>query len=219
MRQLLYIILCMTLATSLQAQEARHLFLSMPDSILPTLTKVNRADCIDFLDSQMRALVKNRFDQQSEMTRLTNDYIAMQLSPKHLFEMKVFPMSDTTQVIICTVQTVCGEACDSRIDFYTTAWESLTIEKFITLPTQDDFQPDTVPTQIADTLSTSWESLQNEADILLTRASLADSCDILTIQYTTPEYMSKESAARFTPLLKRQEITYEWKDGRFVRRE
>lgn len=94
MKQYLYLILCIMLATSLQAQEARHAFVNMPDSILPTLTKINRADCIDFLDSHMRALVKNRFDQESEMTRLTKDYIAMQLSPMQQFEMKLLPTSE-----------------------------------------------------------------------------------------------------------------------------
>ena len=86
MKQILYTIFCIVFATSLQAQEARHAFVNMPDSILPVLTKINRADCIDFLDSHMKALVKNRFDQQSEMTHLSKDYIAIQLSPQSFFE-------------------------------------------------------------------------------------------------------------------------------------
>ena len=49
------------------AQEARTLFVHMPDSILPLLTPVNRADCIDFLDSRMRAVVTNRLGGKSEM--------------------------------------------------------------------------------------------------------------------------------------------------------
>ena len=79
------------------------MFINMPDSLLPILTKVNRADCIDFLDYDMRALVKNRFDQESEMTRLTDDYIAMRLSSKHQFEIKLLPVRDSIS-IICTVQ-------------------------------------------------------------------------------------------------------------------
>ena len=34
---------------SLQAQEAKTLFVNIPDSLTPLLTKVNREDCIDFL--------------------------------------------------------------------------------------------------------------------------------------------------------------------------
>ena len=56
---------------------AKELFVSMPDSILPTLTSVNRADCIDFLESNMKARVDNRFGQTSEMLELSNDSIKL----------------------------------------------------------------------------------------------------------------------------------------------
>ena len=215
MKKLLYFILGFTLTASLQAQEVRQAFINMPDSILPILTKVNRADCIDFLDSHMRAIVKNRFDQQSEMTRLTKDYIAMQLSPQSHFEMKLLPVTDSTH-IICTIQTICSNACDSRIDFYTDDWVALDKKEFITLPSQSDFVPETIPLQVADTLPTPWEVLRNEADILLMQASLADSTSTLTFQYTTPGYMSKPSATQYVPLLKRKSISYEWKNGKFI---
>ena len=215
MKKLLYFILGFTLTASLQAQEVRQAFINMPDSILPILTKVNRADCIDFLDSHMRAIVKNRFDQQSEMIRLTKDYIAMQLSPQSHFEMKLLPVTDSTH-IICTIQTICSNACDSRIDFYTDDWVALDKKKFITLPSQSDFVPEAIPLQVADTLSTPWEVLRNEADILLMQASLADSTSTLTFQYTTPGYMSKPSATQYVPLLKRKSISYEWKNGKFI---
>ncbi len=52
----------------------------MPDSLSPLLTKVNREDCIDFLESKMKAQVENRFGKKSEMTDLSKDYIRMQMS-------------------------------------------------------------------------------------------------------------------------------------------
>ena len=57
------------------AQQAKQYFVSMPDTILPLLTEINRADCIDFLESNMRAIVTNRLDGKSEMTTLTDNYI------------------------------------------------------------------------------------------------------------------------------------------------
>ena len=217
MKQILYFILSILLAAPLQAQQVRKAFVNMPDSILPILTKVNRADCIDFLDSDMRALVKNRFDQTSEMTRLTADYIAMQLSPQSRFEMKILPITDTTHVI-CTIRTVCSKACDSQLQFYTNDWTPLDPTDFITLPSSTDFVPETVPSQVADTLSTPWETLCAEADILLMQATLSDTTSTLTFRYTTPQYMGKESAARFIPLLKTEAVSYDWQGGKFVRR-
>lgn len=218
MKKLLYFILGFTLTASLQAQEAKQVFVNMPDSILPILTKVNRADCIDFLDSDMRALIKNRFDQQSEMTRLTSDYIHMQLSPLSTFELKLLPLTDTTR-IICTIRTVCSKACDSRISFYTTDWTPLASANYITPPLSTDFLPDSIPAAISDTLRTPWETLRTEADILLMKATLSDSTGTLSYEYTTPQYMGTESSGQLFPLLKRSHLVYEWKDGRFVRKE
>ena len=48
-------------------QEAKAVFVSMPDSLSPLLTAVNRADFIDFLESKMKAKVENRFGGESEM--------------------------------------------------------------------------------------------------------------------------------------------------------
>ena len=93
-------------STALQAQEAKTLFVNMPDSLSPLLTKVNREDCIDFLESKMKAQVENRFGKKSEMTDLGKDYIRMQMSVQSTWQMKVLALNDSTNVI-CTVSTVC----------------------------------------------------------------------------------------------------------------
>ena len=88
-------------STALQAQEAKTLFVNMPDSLSPLLTKVNREDCIDFLESKMKAQVENRFGKKSEMTDLSKDYIRMQMSAQSTWQMKVLALNDSTKVI-CT---------------------------------------------------------------------------------------------------------------------
>lgn len=217
-RKLFYCLWALFTVVSLTAQEAKHVFVNMPDSILPLLTQINRADCIDFLESNMQAIVKNRFEQVSEMARLTNDYISLSLTPQSTFELKLLPLNDSTH-LICTVQTVCSEACDSRITFYTTDWKKLPTATHLPEPPQTtDFLPDTLSATITDTLGSSWENLRNEADMLLMRASLADSTTTLTFTYTTPDYMQTESAAHIRPLLKNNEIHYDWKNSTFIRR-
>ena len=56
-----------------RAQDLKTLFVALPDSLSPLLTEVNRADFGDFLESGMKAEVKNRFGNMSEMTKLTSD--------------------------------------------------------------------------------------------------------------------------------------------------
>ena len=74
------------------AQDMRSLFIAIPDSIMPLLTKVNREDFGDFLDSGMKAEVKNRFGNKSEMRKMTSDYVDLQLTSSSNVEMKLLPM-------------------------------------------------------------------------------------------------------------------------------
>ena len=93
---------------SLQAQEAKTLFVNIPDSLTPLLTKVNREDCIDFLESKMKAQVENRFGKKSEMTELGTDYVRMQMSPQTSWQMKVLALSDTTKVVCLVSYCLCS---------------------------------------------------------------------------------------------------------------
>lgn len=196
--------------TPLQAQEAKALFINMPDSLTPLLTKVNREDCIDFLESKMKAQIDNRFGRKSEMTDLSKDYIRMQMSPQTSWQMKVLALNDTTKVI-CTVSTACAPACDSRISFYTTEWKPLDKSPFITLPVMNDFlnTPDS-------TTIYAFEEARLAADMLLMKADFNKDNTELTFTLTTPEYMSKETAEKLKPFLRRP-IVYRWEKGKLIK--
>lgn len=195
------------------AQQAKQYFVSMPDTILPLLTEINRADCIDFLESNMRAIVTNRLDGKSEMTTLTDNYIEIKLSEQSSWQMKVLPLNDSTQVI-CTVFTACAPACDSHIKFYTTQWELLSLADYIqTMPTLSDYLPQ---------LNESDYDIQTlnavkQADLLLIKMQLSADDNTLVCSFDTPQYMEKSAAQKLTPLLQKP-IVYNWNSGKFVRK-
>lgn len=195
------------------AQQAKQYFVSMPDTILPLLTEINRADCIDFLESNMRAIVTNRLDGKSEMTKLTDNYIAIKLSEQSSWQMKVLALNDSTQVI-CTVFTACAPACDSHIKFYTTQWESLSLADYIqTMPTLSDYLPQ---------LNEGDYDIQTlnavkQADLMLIKMQLSADDNTLVCSFDTPQYMEKSAAQKLTPLLQKP-IVYNWNSGKFVRK-
>ena len=195
------------------AQQAKQYFVSMPDTILPLLTEINRADCIDFLESNMRAIVTNRLDGKSEMTTLTDNYIAIKLSEQSSWQMKVLALNDSTQVL-CTVFTACAPACDSHIKFYTTQWESLSLADYIqTMPTLSDYLPQ---------LNESDYDIQTlnavkQVDLLLIKMQLSADDNTLVCSFDTPQYMEKSAAQKLTPLLQKP-IVYNWNSGKFVRK-
>lgn len=202
--------------TSLHAQEAKTLFVNLPDSLSPLLTKVNREDCIDFLESNMKAQVDNRFGKKSEMTDLGKDYIRMQMSPLATWQMKVLALNDSTNVI-CTVSTACAPACDSSIRFFTTDWKQLPTSTFITLPEMNDFLSAPDVQNISDSTAIyTFDEARRPADILLLQADFNKDNTELTVTLTTPDYMSKEAAEKLKPFLRRP-IVYRWNNGAFAR--
>ena len=196
------------------AQSAKACFTSMPDSLSPLLTAVNRADFIDFLESKMKAEVTNRLGGKSEMTELTSDYIRVQVTPQSSWQMKLLAVNDTTR-LICTVATVCAPACDSHIDFYTSGWKKLPSSSYLpTLPAMDDFiAPASDTTDVY-----RYQDARLQADMLLMKADLSAGDATLTFTFTTPDYMEKEAAEKLKPFL-RHPVSYVWKKGKFVRSE
>jgi hypothetical protein len=190
-----------------RAQELRSLFVAMPDSVLPLLTKTNRMDCIDFLDSNMKAEVKNRFNNTSELKVLTKDYLELQLTSQSSVEMKLLPMNDSVKVV-CMVHTVCGPVCDSEITFYDTQWKQLPSKNFITLPEVDRFY-------YLNTNEESYATVRKAADMYLMKANLSSEASTLTFIYTTPEYLSKEDREKLELYLRKEPIVYQWGEGRF----
>lgn len=206
----LFLVCLMFCSLMLQAQDMKSLFVAMPDSLSPLWTEVNRADFGDFLASNMKAKVRNRFGNFSEMLKLTDDYLLMQSSSVSTMEMKLLPLNDSVKVI-CMVQTYLAPVADSHLSFYDTTWKELPADQFIQLPAEDLFYKTPVTSQQADSLS----ELRKYADMYLLKASLSEEGEVLSFAYMTPEYLDKETSDRLKPFLRSGVIGYEWKAGKF----
>ena len=212
-RSIIILFALFAISTSFKAfsqQLAKELFVSMPDSLLPTLTAVNRADCIDFLESNMKARVENRFGKTSEMVALGDDYIKMEMTPNSTWQMKLLSINDSTQVI-STITTVCAPVCDSNIKFYDTKWNELPTKNYIPVkPTIADF------VNLPDSAAT--EEMKNDMmaiDVLLTEAQFNKEDNNLVFNFTTPQYIEKEKAEKLKTVL-RPSIIYSWNNNQLL---
>lgn len=122
----------------LKAQRMRDVFANMPDSVLEVMTKNNRLDCIDFIENNMEARVRNRFDGFSELNTLTADYLSLDLTPSCKVEMKLLPAADTLNYI-CVVKTYSGPIRESSVAVYTDKWKMLPRDKWIEWPAYERF--------------------------------------------------------------------------------
>lgn len=210
MKHILFIIFLLFTFNS-YAQDLKSLFIAIPDSLSPLLTKVNREDFGDFLDSNMKAEVRNRFGNTSEMKKLTSDYLLLQTSSASITEMKLLPVNDSTK-IICIVNTYMAPVADSQISFYDTSWRKLSHTTFLQLPEEKMFYKPAQNSSQADSL----KNLQAAADMYLLQAKLSENNTELSFTYTTPQYLDKETAQKLTPFLRNNPLTYEWINGKFV---
>lgn len=190
------------------AQQIRESFVNMPDSLSALLTKVNREDFIDFLDSNMKAEVNNRLGGKTEMTRLTDDFLEVKMSGQSTFQLKVLKTGDAQ--VLCAVSTVCGPACDSHIRFYTPGWQELDASAYLPrLPEISDFLKP-LPEDAAYELRDAFR----KADMLLMKAELSPDNSSLTFTFTTPEYMSSDAAKLLEPYII-PSVTKHWNGRQF----
>jgi|WetSurMetagenome_2_1015567.scaffolds.fasta_scaffold03367_10 hypothetical protein len=208
------IVTCFLITIGSYAQTAKSLYINMPDSLNQLLTKSNREDFADFMDSKMKAEVQNRFNANSDMKELTTNYLLVQTTKVSTFQMKVLAMSDSTR-IICAVKTFYGPVADSEVHFYNTKWQELPDSNYVHIPEQSDFL-------------TSVDTTQEEAYIDATsvismdfiKADLSSKDSSLTFTYTSPETLGKEDLAKLSPFLKKEPVILYWdvKAGKFVKK-
>ena len=209
MRRRLLIFISIFCVASAFAQDMKSVFVAMPDSITPLLTKVNREDFIDFLDSNMKAEVKNRFGNVAEMKVLTDDYTLVQTSEVGTLELKLLPVNDSTKVV-CMVRTVCASACDSDVRFYSSDWkEEFGADIFLQKPSVNAFF---LPN---DTISEEGALICKKADMHLMKASLSKDDNSLAFLYMTPDYLNKEDKEKLLSYLRKDPIVLRWQDGKF----
>ena len=114
------------------AQTLKDAFRQMPDSLAPYLSENNRLDFIDFLESGMKAEVKNLLDGTSEMTALTDDSLSIRVSDALRVDMLMLrPLEpvDSSGVVICMVQTfgIDSLSLDAKVDFFNSEWQQLIV--------------------------------------------------------------------------------------------
>ena len=163
-------VVCCQLSVVKAQTRIRDIYAEAPDSIFPLLTKNNRLDQIDFRENNMKADVKNKFEDHSELLVLNDKYLKLQLSKHCLVEMRL--LNDST---FCMVQTYNAPASDSQIRFFNTSWNELpqTVER----PSVDEFLSEDVDIDVRLALKA----------LPLIKASLSENNETVTFELQTSE--------------------------------
>ena len=203
MRTIILIMLAMSGLSAFSQIKAKDVFTTAPDSIFPLLTTNNRLDCIDLIENNMKATVKNKLEQKAEMTALTDSYLQIKPSERSVVEIKM--LNDS---VFCLINTCLGPAPDSRISFFTRDWKPYAM----TFPTPhaSDFWK-SVPDSLARDASFAQRSLEG---LLLIQISADKENTELTLTIQTSELSGKEKeiAQKYV-----QPLRYRWNGKGFTR--
>ena len=138
MKRITTIMIMALMVTVGRAADLRTLFISMPDSILPTLTKSDRMDFLDYMDSGMKARVRNKLGGESVMTLFEENMLSIQTSQSGRLDIMLLNKGKDEN-LICIIRTATAKYDDSRLSFYTENWEPVHTADLIKLPVLDDY--------------------------------------------------------------------------------
>ena len=190
------------------AEDLRTLFINMPDSIMPALTKSDRMDFLDYMDSGMKARVRNKLGGESVMTQFEDNMLTVQTSQSGRMDMVLFPYKNGSN-LICIIKTVTARYDDSRLSFYTENWGLVPVNDLIDLPQFDDYL--------------TKEALKNDSlDVLKKRSmlrfqSVMATDGALEFRYTSLEDLG-EDAEHYKTWFKPEPLRYIWSGKKFQRK-
>ena len=208
MKKLFFLVLLAVAESTIWARvPMRQWLTSMPDSVMPLLTMNNRLDFIDFFDSNMDAVVTNRFEGKSQMDTLTDDFVSFAYTRSARVSMKLLPLTDTTDVL-CMVTTMHAAVDDSRVVFFAEGWQMMDKMVLMDEPDLADFyKPELVDSMV---------EAGKKIDIFFKTYSLSADTHRLSCKLSSIDYLNAEDRMVVTPIIKDTPIIYEWRDGRFV---
>lgn len=114
------------ICTQFSAQtKMSNVFATMPDSIIPYMSKNNRLDCIDFINSNMEAVVTNALGGKCQMLLLIDDSLSLKLSDVSSMELKLLPRQAESDTIISMKRVFLLPKKDVKTSCFTLDWKPI----------------------------------------------------------------------------------------------
>ena len=100
MKKTLIIICFLACWLSVSAQSLREVWVEMPDSILPYLSKSQRTELADYVDMKADPAVLNSFGDSVRIERMTNNYLLVKANEVTRLEIKL--LDNNTMALVQT---------------------------------------------------------------------------------------------------------------------
>ena len=118
----------------------RRAFIEMPSGELDMLSKNARLDMLDYYDNDSIWNARNNLGGLSCLKEVTNDFLAVSLTPVSTLQLKVLRLKDGKEIVMAIYTTGTDQAnSDSEIEFYDSSLNKLDKNKYFPTPKLEYF--------------------------------------------------------------------------------
>ena len=197
MKRTLIVICFLTCWIGVSAQSLREVWIEMPDSVMPYISKSQRTELADYIDMKAVPAVLNSFGDSVRIERMTKDYLLVKANKAMRLEIKL--LDNNT---LALAQTWMGPAAESKLSFYNLQWQP---KKVVVVYKENIVKPNAM----------SDEDFADLKPLLFPRMKeyrLSADNNSLSVSWTYP-LLSKKDVKRVEDMLKPQ--TLNWTGGAF----
>ena len=198
MKKILIIICFLTCWLGVSAQSLREVWIEMPDSILPYLSKSQRTELADYVEMKAEPAVLSTFGDSVRIERMTNNYLLLKANEATRLEIKL--LDNNT---LALVQTWMAPAAESKLSLFNLQWQPKEVVV--------DYKANIVKPE-----SMSDEDFSDLKTLMFPRLKeyrLSADNNSLSVSWNYP-LLSKKDVKRVTEILKSQVLNWTGKDFR-----
>ena len=198
MKKILIIICFLTCWLGVSAQSLREVWIEMPDSILPYLSKSQRTELADYVEMKAEPAVLSTFGDSVRIERMTNNYLLLKANEATRLEIKL--LDNNT---LALVQTWMAPAAESKLRLFNLQWQP---KEAVVAYKLNIVKPDSMSDE-------DFADLKTLMSPRLKEYRLSADNNSLSVSWNYP-LLSKKDVKRVTELLKPQVLNWTGKDFR-----
>jgi len=186
------------------SQNVGELFKSMPSELLPGVAESTKT--LLLVDSGV-ITVPYALGEIKKLKQ-SSDYLKIKTSDAGTTQLKLLAIEKDSS-IVCIIKTVCTEACDSHISFYTTEWKKIENNRFL---------PEISSEIFFDSSKKEMENYKYAVSlhhIYPISAAFSENGSDLTLTFNYKTLLTDDQAAEIKPFLKSDIVALKWENALF----